>query len=114
MRRIGLFLFFVVAAGAAISVLPCCALSPTASAAPPPAKVATLNVEKMTCGGCAISVKVVVKKIDGVKDVNVSYEDKKAVVTYDPRLTSAESIAATINEKLPYVAAVLSDEVTGE
>lgn len=55
-----------------------------ASIAAAPTKNATLHVEGMTCGACATSVKIVLKKIDGVIDATVSYERKRAVVQYDP------------------------------
>lgn len=70
----------------------------TASAAE---KVTTLHVEGMTCGSCAAAVKHVLKKVDGVKDAQVSYEEKSAVVTYDAAKVTPAEIARSITEKLP-------------
>jgi copper chaperone CopZ len=114
MKRLGILIVVGSLAAVFIGVLPFCSIASTDSRSPSSTRVATLEIEKMTCGGCAMSVKMVVKAIDGVEQVTVSYEEKKAVVTYDPRLPSAKSIAATINEKLPYLATVLSDEARSE
>lgn len=59
----------------------------------------TLQVAKMTCGGCAAAVKSAAKKIDGVKDATVSYEKGSAEITYDPAKTTPEAIAKVITEK---------------
>lgn len=90
---------------------PGCCLIPRASAATAPAlKVATLHIEGMTCGACATAVKQVLKKVDGVKQAQVSYNEKKGVVTYDPAKVSPERIAHAVREKLPaYKATVRSD-----
>lgn len=73
-------------------------------------KIATLDVEGMTCGGCSASVRVVLKKLDGVRDAKVSFDEKKAVVTYDPEKVTPQKMADTINAKLPYEAKVMSSE----
>jgi mercuric ion transport protein len=59
----------------------------------------TLQVAKMTCAGCAAAVKMAAKKIDGVKDANVSYEKGTADISYDPNKTNPEAIAKAITEK---------------
>ena len=70
--------------------------------------LAILHIDGMTCGSCATAVKQVLKKVDGVKDARVSYEEKKAVVTYDAAKVTAERIAGTVSEKLPtYKATVM-------
>lgn len=43
-----------------------------------------LEVEGMTCGGCAVAVRVALKKLQGVTKAQVSYEKRSAAVTYDP------------------------------
>ncbi len=70
---------------------------------------AVLHVEGMTCGACATSVKIVLKKVDGVVDAAVSYEKKRAVVEYDPARVSPAKLAAAIEAKLPYKARVVED-----
>ncbi len=70
--------------------------------------LAILHIDGMTCGSCAMAVKQVLKKVDGVKDARVSYEEKKAMVTYDAAKVTAEGIARTVSEKLPtYKATVM-------
>lgn len=65
----------------------------------------TLHIEGMTCAGCEIAVKLVLQKTAGVTGQQVSYEQKRAVVTYDASKTTPAKIAAAI-------AAALSYEVT--
>lgn len=64
--------------------------------------VTKLHIEGMTCGGCATSVKLVVKKLDGVTNADVSYEKKSAVITHDAKKISAEKIAEAIRTSLGY------------
>ena len=55
----------------------------------------TLDVQGMTCGGCAIGVRTVLNRLPGVSKSVVSYETHQAVVTYDPsKVTVAQMIAA--------------------
>lgn len=70
-------------------------------------RTATLNVQGMTCGSCTASVRIVLRKIDGVADAEVSFSEKKAVVTYDPTKITPQKMADTINEKLPCKARVV-------
>lgn len=80
-----------------------------AEAAAETEKQAVLSIEGMTCGGCALSVKSVVKKIDGVRDAKVDWKKGRAVVTFDPDRVTAEQIAATIQEKLTYETEVIDE-----
>ncbi|MDR0480658.1 MAG: heavy-metal-associated domain-containing protein [Gallionellaceae bacterium] len=43
-----------------------------------------INIEGMTCNGCAGNVTKVLAHIPGVSSVEVSLEQKRAAVTYDP------------------------------
>ena len=79
-------------------------------AAEPAARTATLGVEGMTCAACSTSVRVVLKKLDGVVDAKVSLEEKKAVVTYDPAKVSPDKMVEAIQTRLPYKAKVLEPE----
>ena len=54
----------------------------------------TFSIEHMTCAMCPITVRVAMKKVDGVKSVKVDFEAKTASVTYDPSKASASDIAA--------------------
>lgn len=57
------------------------------------------KIEGMTCGGCAVAVKMAAKSVDGVKECKVSYEKGTAEVTYDASKTNADAIAKVITEK---------------
>lgn len=58
-------------------------------------KTDTLRVEGMTCGGCEIGVRTVLKRLPGVSKAEVSYEETRAIVIYDPsRVTIAQMVAA--------------------
>lgn len=55
----------------------------------------TLHVEGMHCATCPITVRVAVSRLAGVRDVTVSLEQARAVVSYDPaRVTPARIIQA--------------------
>lgn len=65
----------------------------------------TLHIEGMTCGGCTIATRTVLERLGGVTKAEVSYEKKRAVVTYDPaKVTVAQMIAAVAT--LKYTATV--------
>lgn len=80
---------------------PCCGADAS------PARIATLDVEGMTCGACSTSVRVVLKKLHGVSDATVLFEEKRAVVHYDPAKVTPEKMVETIQAKLPYKAKVV-------
>ena len=65
--------------------------------------VSRFNVEGMTCGGCEVGVRLAVGKLDGVDEVEVSYKDGSAEVTYDVEEVTADDIIAAI-AKLGYTA----------
>ncbi|GAC1432909.1 MAG: hypothetical protein NVS1B11_00030 [Terriglobales bacterium] len=50
-------------------------------------KTVTLKVPGMTCPTCPITVKKALNKIDGVSKVEVRYEKKQALVTFDDAKT---------------------------
>lgn len=76
-------------------------IAAVAFAALPPATT-TLHIEGMTCGSCATAVKLVLQKTPGVTASKVSYEEKQAVVTYDPAKTTPAKIAAAVAGALTY------------
>src|SRR5207302_2427400 len=95
MKRLMLVALF--SAIAAAGIVPCCITHSAATAATAP-KAATTNlyIEGMTCGSCATAVKLVLQKTPGVISSTVSYEEKHAVVTYDPAKTTPATIAGAI------------------
>lgn len=72
-------------------------------------RVATIKVEGMTCGGCAVGVRTALQHLDGVAKADVSYEEQRAVVTFDPLKVSTDQLVETVR-KFRYTAALI--EVT--
>ncbi len=71
-------------------------------------KTVALKVEGMTCGGCAIATRKALARLPGVSKVEVSYEQQRAVITYDPaRVTVEEMIGAA--KVLGYTASVIAE-----
>lgn len=65
-------------------------------------KTVTLKVPGMTCSACPITVKKALNKIDGVSKVEVRYENKVAVVTFDDAKTNTKAlIKATTDVGFP-------------
>ena len=66
-----------------------------------------LRIEGMTCGGCAISARLVLARLDGVVDAQVNYDTKLAVVRYDRLKVTPNQMIVALKEKLKYPAAVV-------
>lgn len=62
-------------------------------------------IEGMSCAGCAAGIKAMLKRTPGVVSAEVSYENKEAVVDFNPAETSREKIIEVINN-LGYKASV--------
>ncbi len=52
----------------------------------------TLSVPGMYCEVCPITVRKALEKVPGVSRVNVSFEKKEAVVTFDDAKTSIKAL----------------------
>ena len=63
-----------------------------------PRQIVTLKVPDMFCGGCEVAVRIVAKKVDGVKDVKTSSAAPMAEVSFDPSRTTAAAIASGITK----------------
>ena len=72
----------------------------------------TLHIEGMTCAGCETAVKLVLKKTPGVISAEVSYEEKRAIVTFDPAKTTPQKIATAVAEALSYKVTVVDGKPT--
>ena len=57
-----------------------------------------LNIEGMTCNGCVSSVRNVLQKTSGVGSVEVSLEQNRATVTYNPELTNLAQLKAAVED----------------
>src|SRR5260370_33647484 len=65
-------------------------------------KAVTLNVSGMTRAACPITVKKALEKIQGVSKVDVRYEKKQVLVTFDDAKTTADALVkATTNAGYP-------------
>ena len=70
-----------------------------------------LSVPGMKCPACPITVMVAIKRVKGVKSVNVSLENKQAEVSYDDQLTDISKLqVATKNVGFP--SQVINDNST--
>ncbi len=65
-------------------------------------KTVTLNVSGMTCEACPITVKKALQEVPGVSKIDVLYEKKQVVVTFDDSKTNTDSLVkATTNAGYP-------------
>ena len=58
------------------------------------ARMQTFAIENMTCAACPITVRTAMKRVAGVKSVDVDFKAKTATVAFDPDVATAEQIAA--------------------
>lgn len=61
-------------------------------------KTCEFEVKGMTCVSCSTTVKIGVKKLDGIKSVDASSEKANAVVLFDPSKTDEVKVEAAINK----------------
>jgi len=65
-------------------------------------KTVTLNVSGMTCSACPITVRKALEKVPGVSKVDVQFEKKQVLVTFDDAKTNTDAlIKATTNAGYP-------------
>jgi len=88
---------------AAISWGPLLLLSASLSLAS--TKTATLAVKGWSCGSCAASTRIALKKVDGVADVKTDVEKSEVAVTYDDTRTTLDKMVQAV-ERLGYKATV--------
>jgi periplasmic mercuric ion binding protein len=55
-------------------------------------KTVTLNVSGMTCEACPITVKKALQRVPGVSKIDVLYEKKQVVVTFDDSQTNTDAL----------------------
>lgn len=71
-----------------------------------------LKVEGMTCGGCAVSARLVLQRLDGVSKAHVDYDSKIALVVFDAKRVAPERMIQALKEKLKYAATVVPQDTT--
>jgi mercuric ion binding protein len=61
-----------------------------------------LDVQKMTCSLCSVTVQKALQKVPGVADTKIDYDKKTATVKFDPeRVTTAVLMKATTEAGFP-------------
>src|SRR3989344_4171738 len=58
-----------------------------------------LEIKNMHCSNCERIIAKTVKKIEGVKDIHVSYASEKAEITFDPDKTNLNHISEDIEQE---------------
>jgi len=65
-------------------------------------RIVILNVSGMTCAACPITVKKALEKVPGVSKVEVRFEKKQVLVTFDDAKTNTDALVkATTNAGYP-------------
>lgn len=65
-------------------------------------RTVVLDVQKMTCALCAITVQKALQKVPGVAEVRIDYDRKTATVKYDGQwVNTAELLKATSDAGFP-------------
>jgi mercuric ion binding protein len=65
-------------------------------------KTVALNVSGMTCPACPITVKKALEKVPGVSKVDIQFEKKQVLVTFDDSKTNTDALVkATTNAGYP-------------
>ena len=68
-------------------------------------KTVALDVKGWTCGSCAVSTRIALKKLDGVENVSTNHEKSEAVVTYDEAVVTPEALIQAI-QRVGYSATI--------
>ncbi len=63
--------------------------------------------------GCAAAARVVLERVPGVDSADVSYETGKAVVAFDPAVTSPDELIAELERMTGFGAVVAMAAVQG-
>ena len=61
-------------------------------------RAVTLDVTKMDCAVCPITVRKALEKVPGVDTAKVDFKTKRAVVAFDPAKTSPEALTRATAE----------------
>jgi mercuric ion binding protein len=82
----------------ALAILAILAAAPAWAAS----QTVTLKVPSMSCAACPFTVKKALTRVEGVTEVEVSFENREAIVTFDDSKTSVEALTkATENAGYP-------------
>lgn len=68
----------------------------------PHCKTVVLDVQKMTCALCSVTVQKALEKVLGVAEANIDYDHKTATVKFDPeKARAAVLVKATTDAGFP-------------
>ncbi len=70
----------------------------TSTSAQTETKIVKLDIEGMTCGSCAASVKTALGKLVGVRNVRISFEGKGGTVELDATKVDEARIVEVVNK----------------
>jgi len=70
-----------------------------------------LAIGGMSCDSCTPAVKAVLKKAEGVLRVEVRFDEKKAIVVYDPARTAPEKLVDAVKTTRIFTASVVQPGV---
>lgn len=74
----------------------------TATAFAAESRTVTLEVTKMDCAACPITVRKALEKVPGVRSAKVDFQTGRAVVVFDPAKTTPEALTrATTDAGFP-------------
>lgn len=65
-------------------------------------KVVTLQIEGMTCGGCATNIEKSLAGQKGVDAISVDYNKKSAIIGFDPALITSKFLRSSIEKSGQY------------
>ncbi len=68
----------------------------------------SMNIERMSCALCPVTVRKAIERVDGVQHVDVDYDTKTAIVTFDDSNTTTAEIAQASTD-VGYPATPVSD-----
>lgn len=57
-----------------------------------------INIKGMTCGGCVSSVTKVLQAVNGVTKVDISLEQNRATIVYDPAQATLTQFKSAIED----------------
>ena len=57
-----------------------------------------LDIEGMTCSGCAFGVETALKKVAGVNQAEASFDEKSAEVKFDPTIAKVDQLVEAVNK----------------
>ncbi len=60
-------------------------------------KTVKLDIDGMTCGSCAASVTSALQKVEGVRNVQISFEQKGGTVEFDSSKVAEAKIVEAVN-----------------